>query len=75
MSDLEDAAAVLSDAVLLDTSPQAEALGEAVARHVSTRPDAARAVDEQVPDLLRVFMRPEQIEALLEKRKERAHDD
>jgi len=38
VSDLEDAAAALNEAVLLDGSPQADALGEAVAEHISKRP-------------------------------------
>jgi hypothetical protein len=54
VSDIEDVAAVLSEAVLLDASPQADALGEAVAEHLATRPVRERKpVDPDVLDKLR----------------------
>lgn len=38
MSDVDDAAAALAEATVLDSSPQAEALAEAVAQAIADRP-------------------------------------
>lgn len=54
MTEYDDAAAALGSAVLVDSSPQADALAEAVAAHVSARPVAEpRPVDPAVLAQLR----------------------
>jgi hypothetical protein len=45
---MDDVARALEDVVLLDGSPQQEALGVAVARHVTDRPQYPPPSDEQV---------------------------
>lgn len=59
MSDHDDAVAALSEAVLVTSSPQQDALAEAVARHISNRPVRQRPpADPAVLKLLREEEKP-----------------